>query len=424
MDNKKLSDNMSEDLSYNNTAPVHISMCVQGKRFRMWWNDRKLYDLSAVSEQYLPNQLGFTFGSVGGSEVYLSNIRIAKDVPDTRALFEEGKLISNLLFYTGTAKLKPESMGSLLDVSKLLKEAASPVKILGHTDSDGDAAANLKLSQQRAEAVKSILITQYNIEESKFTTEGRGETQPLVNNNTSEGKAQNRRVEFIFKAEADKYIKSAGIAGNNSKPDANINKSAANTAKPADAVDAGSSIVKLQSNILTTTLTYAQFMKTGESGYTFTASKEEGDSKNNYFKIELKSVNRSLKSETFNFKETNEKKPLYGTKKYAEISNNEAVLYYGTAQKPFIYKFSPIIANGTMASYVDQRLAKHLPATSPNCKFVIEKVEDGKASGYFIVGIMTEGLKPIKKGDAMEETFTTGFSGELKCTFLNVPIYN
>jgi outer membrane protein OmpA-like peptidoglycan-associated protein len=419
LDNKKLSDNMTADLSYNNTVPVHISMSVQAKRFRMWWNDRKLYDLPALSEQYLPNQLGFTFGSVGGADIYVSNIRIAKDVPDTRARFEEGKLVSNLLFYTGTAQLKPESMGSLLDVSKILKEATSPVKILGHTDSDGEEAANLNLSQQRAEAVKGILVSQYNIEESKLTTEGRGESQPLANNNTPEGKAQNRRVEFIFKAEADKYVKPAGTSANNLKPAA-TNKA---VTKPSDAVADGTGTVKLQSKILTTTFPYAQFMKTGESSYAFIASKEEGDSKNNYFKIELKSVNTTLKPETFNFKEINEKNPLYGTKKYAEINNSEAVLYYGAAQKPFINKFSPIVANGTMASYVDESLARHLPAASPNCKFVIEKVADGKASGYFTLGIMTEGLKPVKKGDGMEETFTTGFSGELKGVFANVPVY-
>ncbi|MEO6681736.1 MAG: OmpA family protein, partial [Ginsengibacter sp.] len=144
---KKFSDVMTESLPYSNTVPVHISMCVQGKRFRMWWNDRKLYDLAAVSEDYVPNQLQFAFGSVGGSDFYVSNIRIAKDIPDTRAKFEEGKLVSNLLFYTGTAKLKPESMGSLLDVSKILKDVTAPVKIVGHTDSDGDDAANVKLSQ-------------------------------------------------------------------------------------------------------------------------------------------------------------------------------------------------------------------------------------------------------------------------------------
>src|SRR5690606_38861415 len=148
----------------------------------------------------------FSFGSVGGSDFYVNNIRIAKDVPDTRAKLEEGKLISNLLFFTCTAKLKPESMGALLDVSKLLKDATAPVKIIVHTDSDGDDAANLKLSQQRADAVKDILVNQYNIDESKLSTEGRGETQPIADNKSAEGKAQNRRVEFIFKAEADKYV--------------------------------------------------------------------------------------------------------------------------------------------------------------------------------------------------------------------------
>lgn len=418
----KLSDNMTENLPFSNTSPVHISMCVQGKRFRMWWNDRKLYDLPAVSEEYMPNQLAFSFGSVGGSDFYVNNIRIAKDVPDTRAKLEEGKLISNLLFFTGTAKLKPESMGALLDVSKILKDATAPVKIIGHTDSDGDDAANLKLSQQRADAVKDILKNQYHIDESKLSTEGRGETQPIADNKSAEGKAQNRRVEFIFKAEADKYVRPAGAAA------ASDSKSAGNT-KPTAAKNtdvsavSGAAVVKLQSKLLNISLPFAQIMKTADNRYTFIASKEEGNSKENYFKIMLESLNSSLKPETFNFRESNEKQPLYGTKKYAEISKNEAVLFYGTGQKPYIYKFSPIIANGTMASYVDEALGRHLPAVSPNSKFVIEKVENGKASGYFTFGIMIEGLKPVKKGDAMQETFTDGFAGEMKCSFSNVPVY-
>jgi len=419
---RKLSDVMTENLPYSNTSPVHISMCVQGKRFRMWWNDRKLYDLPAVSEEYLPNQLAFSFGSVSGSDFYVNNIRIAKDVPDTRAKLEEGKLISNLLFFTGTAKLKPESMGALLDVSKILKDATAPVKIIGHTDSDGDDATNLKLSQQRADAVKDILVNQYHIDESKLSTEGRGETQPIADNKSAEGKAQNRRVEFIFKAEADKYVRPAGVSAVSDSKSGSNTKSTAAKNTDVSAVS-GEAVVKLQSKLLNISLPFAQIMKTGENRYTFTASKEEGNSKENYFKIMLVSVNASLKPETFNFREINEKQPLYGTKKYAEISNNEAVLFYGNGQKPYIYKFSPIIANGTMASYVDEALSRHLPAVSPNSKFVIEKVENGKASGYFTFGIMIEGLKPVKKGDAMQQTFTDGFAGEMKCSFSNVPVY-
>ena len=419
---KKLSDIMSTNLPYNNTTPVHVSMCVQGKRFRMWWNENKIFDLSSMNEEYLPNQLGFTFGSVGGSEFYINNIRVAKDVPDTRAKFEEGKIVSNLLFYTGTAKLKVESMGSLLDISKVLKEVTSPVKIVGHTDSDGDDAANQKLSEQRAETVKNILVTQYGIDESKLNAEGRGETQPIGDNKNAEGKAQNRRVEFIFKPEADVYVKPAGVSANKPNPAAN-KKPAVNTNNQTGVVAENAAVVKLQSKILTTSLPYAQFMKKSETSYTFIASKEEGNNKENYFKIDLETVNTRLKPETFNFKEVNEKNPLYGTKKFSEIKKTEAVLYYGTAKKPYIDQFSPIIASGHMATYVTEDLTRKLPPSSPNCKLVIEKVENGKVSGYFVFGNMIEGLKPIKKGDAMEQTFTTGFAGELKCTFLNVPIY-
>ena len=422
---KPISDRMSESLPYSNTVPVHVSMCVQGKRFRFWWNEAKIFDLAAMSDEYLPNQLGFSFGSVGGSECYVSNIRIAKDVPDTRARFEEGKLISNLLFYTGTAKLKPESMGALLDVSKILKEATAPVKIIGHTDSDGEDAANIKLSEDRAEAIKDILVTQYKIDESKLITEGRGETQPLANNNSPEGKAQNRRVEFIFKAEADKYVKPAGVPVNakpTPKPANKPVKTSANTDNTDDSNTDGST-VKLQSKALTMNLPYAQFMKTKDNRYTFIVSKEEGNSKENYFKIELQSVSPTLKAETFNFEEANKKNPLYGTKKFSEIRNTEAVLYYGAGEKPYIKEFSPVIANGAMATFVNNSLARKLPPASPNCKFVIEKVIDGKASGYFTVGMISEGLNPITKGDAMQETFTTGFVGELKCSFANVPVY-
>ncbi len=63
-----------------------------------------------------------------------------------------------------------------------------------------------------------------------------------------------------------------------------------------------------------------------------------------------------------------------------------------------------------------------LKVNSLSYKFVIEKLDDGKVSGYFIAGMMNEGLKPVKKGDAMTETFTDGFVGEVKCKFSNVPV--
>ncbi len=416
----KLSEVFSDNLPYSNTIPVHISMCVQGKRFRMWWNTRKLYDMNAVDEAHLPNQLAFAFHVNDQTDYFLSNIRIAKEVPDTRAEFAQGKIISNLLFYTGTANLKPESMGALLEVSKVIKDATYPVKIIGHTDSDGDDASNLKLSQQRAETVKNILMKEYGIDESNLNTEGRGETQPVAANNSSEGKAQNRRVEFIFNAVADKYQQQAGATTATINAVKQPTKTQAG--KTANSSTTSTNGLRLQSKILSVSLPFAQIIKE-DNGYALVATKEEGNSKENFLKIHFKPLGENLKTDSYYFDEFNQKKPMYGTKKYPTVTKTEAVLYYGSAQKPYIKAFTPYITEGHMSKFVDAALARHLPALSENCKLVIEKIADGKASGYFVMGIAIEGLKPVKIGDAEQQTFTDGFAGEMRGTFTDIPVY-
>ena len=82
----------------------------------------------------------------------------------------------------------------------MLKENADvKVKIVGHTDSDGDENKNLDLSKRRAESVKNTLTKEFGINESRMETDGIGETKPVSKNDTPAGKANNRRVEFIKK---------------------------------------------------------------------------------------------------------------------------------------------------------------------------------------------------------------------------------
>jgi outer membrane protein OmpA-like peptidoglycan-associated protein len=71
------------------------------------------------------------------------------------------------------------------------------LNIIGHTDSDGSDADNLSLSQQRAEAVKTALVNDFNIPADRLSVEGKGESQPIVGNESPEDKAANRRVEFV-----------------------------------------------------------------------------------------------------------------------------------------------------------------------------------------------------------------------------------
>jgi outer membrane protein OmpA-like peptidoglycan-associated protein len=68
---------------------------------------------------------------------------------------------------------------------------------VGHTDSDGDDAKNLDLSKRRAANVKNSLAKDFAIDASRIQTDGKGETEGVAPNTTSEGKAKNRRVEFI-----------------------------------------------------------------------------------------------------------------------------------------------------------------------------------------------------------------------------------
>lgn len=181
----------------------HIAIQVQGKRLRIWMNGEKQFDMPmAVADQYPTNQLYIDMGPYTDPRFgyYISNIKVAAGLPDTRhKLIEQGKFsTTGILFDVNKATIKPESYGVLKEIASALNEDKNfKVKIIGHTDSDGNEASNLMLSQKRAEAVKDILVNEFSIDGSRITTEGKGESEPIADNSTKEGKAQNRRVEFI-----------------------------------------------------------------------------------------------------------------------------------------------------------------------------------------------------------------------------------
>jgi len=105
-----------------------------------------------------------------------------------------------ILFDVNSDRIKPESYGSLKEIAGVLTENKElKVQIVGHTDSDGDDAANLELSKRRAASVKTALTREFSIDAGRMDTDGKGESQPVDSNNMPAGKANNRRVEFIRK---------------------------------------------------------------------------------------------------------------------------------------------------------------------------------------------------------------------------------
>lgn len=191
---------------YNHKAtPVHVAIWVQKERVRVWVNEEKLYDLpKGMPAEASPERLGFEISGYGGPKenykYYLSNLKIAAATPDMRnKLITEGKWsTSGILFDVNSDKIKPTSYGVLKEIAGVLAENSGvKVKIIGHTDSDGENAANLDLSKRRAEAVKAALAAEFGIDAARMQTDGLGETNPVADNAKSEGKAQNRRVEFV-----------------------------------------------------------------------------------------------------------------------------------------------------------------------------------------------------------------------------------
>lgn len=116
------------------------------------------------------------------------------------ALAKTGSVtLNNILFDTGKSTIKPESEAPLKIVIDLLKgDAALKIEIQGHTDNVGTPAANLKLSNERAAAVRSWLVGR-GIAAARLTSAGLGDTKPVADNKTEEGRAKNRRVELVKK---------------------------------------------------------------------------------------------------------------------------------------------------------------------------------------------------------------------------------
>jgi OmpA-OmpF porin, OOP family len=104
-------------------------------------------------------------------------------------------LLEPVSFESGSAQLKSQGKGAL---DAMVKCLSKPTAVIGHTDNVGGDAANLKLSQARAQAVKAYLVSKGVAADLLFAS-GEGEAKPIADNATEQGRAQNRRMEFVPK---------------------------------------------------------------------------------------------------------------------------------------------------------------------------------------------------------------------------------
>jgi OOP family OmpA-OmpF porin len=157
-----------------------------------------LYDAAAAQIRAGPDK-DFPQGFQYGADISVKPAAAPVDGTVCQQLFSELLSKGSVRFEPARAGIDPDSTG-LLDrlIETALRCPATNIEIGGHTDADGNDASNQTLSEKRAEAVVDYLV-KAGLPSDRFTAVGYGSTQPVASNETDEGKAQNRRIEFVVR---------------------------------------------------------------------------------------------------------------------------------------------------------------------------------------------------------------------------------
>jgi outer membrane protein OmpA-like peptidoglycan-associated protein len=187
----------------------HFALSFNKRALKVYINDKRIINIpNAKAMDWFSIQTEFWEDHVD----YITNIRLAKGgvalydrneqsmTAVEKAIAGTGKFVTNnILFETGKATLKSESMEEIQKVADYMKKNPSVrFEVQGHTDNQGSDAINDPLSQKRAEAVVKALAS-LGCDEFNLRAVGKGSHEPVADNKTEAGRAKNRRVEFIKK---------------------------------------------------------------------------------------------------------------------------------------------------------------------------------------------------------------------------------
>ena len=179
---------------------LHVSASFNKRAFKYYVNGNRMVNLPNVMR---PTRMKLV--SISNCDekdrFFIKNIRICKGaVPLYDRLSTDGKIVTYAItFETGKADLKPESIIEINRMAKLMQDHPElNFEVQGHCDNTGSDAVNDPLSQKRAEAIVAALVKQ-GIDKTRLTAVGKGSHSPVAPNTTMEGRAKNRRVEFVKK---------------------------------------------------------------------------------------------------------------------------------------------------------------------------------------------------------------------------------
>lgn len=178
-----------------------LALSFNQHEMRVFSNGRRVLNVPRFEEDLRRFQIqgGRPNNARPNSYAFIGNLVVAEGgMPLYERIMSEGSFsTTDIQFDVNKADIKPESAGIIDQVFQLMRDHQDlRFSVEGHTDSDGDAELNQRLSQQRAESVVRTLIEK-GVDPDRLTAKGWGASKPVADNATEEGKAQNRRVEFV-----------------------------------------------------------------------------------------------------------------------------------------------------------------------------------------------------------------------------------
>jgi OmpA-OmpF porin, OOP family len=186
-----------DQITTDTSKPVEFDLWAQQGRVRAYLNGKRIEDANQVEfAQIASIEVDIT------APVGIRSVRVAESAPDFSSMINStGKYVTHgINFDTDSDVLKPESAAVLKQVAAgMNKNPNLKLEIDGYTDSVGNAAHNLDLSKRRAQAVMAVLVSQFSIDPGRLSANGFGAAKPIGSNDTPDGRATNRRVEFIKK---------------------------------------------------------------------------------------------------------------------------------------------------------------------------------------------------------------------------------
>ena len=170
-----------------------------GKYVKVYMNDTRIANIPNA-DLGRSNKILVEIPGKEDAPAFIGNVSVmagGKKLYD--AIAEKGRVATQGIYFDiGSDRLRPESSPTLKEIAAMLNDHPDlKLTIEGHTDNAGAAAANLTLSQKRADAVKAALVSTYGVDGGRLVARGLGQTKPAAPNTTPEGRQQNRRVELV-----------------------------------------------------------------------------------------------------------------------------------------------------------------------------------------------------------------------------------